>query len=101
MQVPVPTGYENMDPMEEQAPPSVKATLKHVYSKIPYHYQQYRDILITGYRGKDVRSNIEVLPTGELVFFSANLVILMNITGENRDQRIYHGHTSDVKWYFS
>ncbi|ULT92684.1 hypothetical protein L3Y34_010046 [Caenorhabditis briggsae] len=79
--VPVPTGYENIDPTADQDPPSVKATLKHVYS----------------YRGKDVRSNIEALPTGELVFFSANMVILMNIVGDDRSQRIYHGHTCDVK----
>uniref|UniRef100_A0A8R1E3I7 HELP domain-containing protein n=1 Tax=Caenorhabditis japonica TaxID=281687 RepID=A0A8R1E3I7_CAEJA len=82
VQVPVPTGYENLDPTSDQEPPSVKATLKHVYS----------------YRGKDVRSNIEMLPTGELVFFSANMVVLMNVTGDNRSQRIYHGHTCDVKW---
>ncbi|CAB07379.1 Echinoderm microtubule-associated protein-like elp-1 [Caenorhabditis elegans] len=81
VQVPVPTGYENMDPTMDQDPPTMKVTLKHVYS----------------YRGKDVRSNIEMLPTGELVFFSANLVVLMNITGEDRSQRIYHGHTCDVK----
>ncbi|KAF1755343.1 hypothetical protein GCK72_021912 [Caenorhabditis remanei] len=81
VQVPVPTGYENIDPTGDQNPPAVKVTLKHVYS----------------YRGKDVRSNIEMLPTGELVFFSANLVILMNITGDDRSQRIYHGHTCDVK----
>uniref|UniRef100_A0A1I7V2W5 HELP domain-containing protein n=1 Tax=Caenorhabditis tropicalis TaxID=1561998 RepID=A0A1I7V2W5_9PELO len=81
VQVPVPTGYENIDPTADQDPPSVKVTLKHVYS----------------YRGKDVRSNIEVLPTGELVFFSANLVVLMNISGDDRSQRIYHGHTCDVK----
>ncbi|CAL2047834.1 unnamed protein product [Caenorhabditis brenneri] len=81
VQVPVPTGYENIDPTADQDPPSLKATLKHVYS----------------YRGKDVRSNIELLPTGELIFFSANLVILMNVTGDDRSQRIYHGHTCDVK----
>lgn len=81
VQVPVPTGYENIDPTADQDPPSVKVTLKHVYS----------------YRGKDVRSNIEMLPTGELIFFSANMVILMNVTGDDRSQRIYHGHTCDVK----
>ncbi len=49
-----------------------------------------------GYRGKDGRSNLYMLPTGEMVYFIAATVVLYNV--EEQMQRHYLGHTDDVKW---
>ncbi|CAB3398731.1 unnamed protein product [Caenorhabditis bovis] len=78
--IPIPVDYEDWDPNnEEQEAPDVKLELKSVYT----------------YRGKDVRRNVDVLPTGELLFFTANLVVLWdNVSGR---QRFYQGHTCDVR----
>lgn len=48
-----------------------------------------------GYRGKDCRSNLYQLPTGEIVYFVAATVVLYNI--DEQSQRHYLGHTDDVK----
>lgn len=53
---------------------------------------------VYGYRGKDCRSNLYQLPTGEIVYFIAATVILHNV--EERIQRHYTGHTDDVKVRF-
>jgi echinoderm microtubule-associated protein-like 1/2 len=50
---------------------------------------------VYGYRGKDCRSNIYQLPTGEIVYFIAAVVVLYNV--EESTQRHYLGHTDDVK----
>ncbi|OWF36267.1 echinoderm microtubule-associated protein-like 2 isoform X2 [Mizuhopecten yessoensis] len=50
---------------------------------------------VYGYRGRDCRSNLYYLPTGEMVYFSAAVVVLHNI--EENTQRHYVGHTDDVK----
>ncbi|XP_032881456.1 echinoderm microtubule-associated protein-like 4 isoform X4 [Amblyraja radiata] len=50
---------------------------------------------VYGYRGRDCRSNIYLLPTGEVVYFIASIVVLYNI--EERTQRHYLGHTDCVK----
>lgn len=50
---------------------------------------------IYGYRGKDCRSNLYQLPTGEIIYFIAATVILFN--PEEHTQRHYTGHTDDVK----
>lgn len=47
------------------------------------------------YRGKDCRSNLYLLPTGEIVYFVAGVVVLFNV--EEQCQRHYTGHTDDVK----
>lgn len=47
------------------------------------------------YRGKDCRSNLYLLPTGEIVYFVAAVVVLFNV--EEQCQRHYTGHTDDVK----
>ncbi|XP_041981397.1 echinoderm microtubule-associated protein-like 2 isoform X2 [Aricia agestis] len=60
-------------------PPQAKLKLEWVY----------------GYRGKDCRSNIYLLPTGEIVYFVAGVVVLFNV--EEQCQRHYTGHTDDVK----
>lgn len=49
-----------------------------------------------GYRGRDCRSNLYLLPTGEIVYFNASVVVLYNV-GEQQ-QRHYLGHNDDVKW---
>ncbi|XP_055594510.1 echinoderm microtubule-associated protein-like 2 isoform X2 [Uranotaenia lowii] len=50
---------------------------------------------VYGYRGKDCRSNLHQLPTGEMVYFVAAVVILYNM--DEQSQRHYQGHTDDVK----
>ena len=51
---------------------------------------------VYGYRGKDARSNLYLLPTGELVYFVASVVVLFN--PDLNKQRHYLGHTEEVKW---
>ncbi|MBN3282426.1 EMAL1 protein, partial [Polyodon spathula] len=48
-----------------------------------------------GYRGRDCRSNLYLLPTGETVYFIASVVVLYNV--EEQLQRHYSGHNDDVK----
>ncbi|XP_065343773.1 echinoderm microtubule-associated protein-like 2 isoform X3 [Cloeon dipterum] len=50
---------------------------------------------VYGYRGRDCRSNVFMLPTGEVVYFIAAAVVLLNI--DEQSQRHYLGHTDDVK----
>ncbi|RNA10719.1 echinoderm microtubule-associated -like 1 isoform X5 [Brachionus plicatilis] len=50
---------------------------------------------VYGYRGKDCRSNIFLLSTGELVYFIASVAVLYN--PEENNQRFYLGHTDDIK----
>ncbi|XP_074659724.1 echinoderm microtubule-associated protein-like 2 [Tubulanus polymorphus] len=50
---------------------------------------------VYGYRGRDCRSNIYFLPTGEIVYFVAAVVVLYNV--EEQMQRHYLGHNDDVK----
>ncbi|KAJ8416101.1 hypothetical protein AAFF_G00381230 [Aldrovandia affinis] len=48
-----------------------------------------------GYRGRDCRANVHLLPTGESVYFIASVVVLFNC--EERTQRHYLGHTDCVR----
>ncbi|XP_041865678.1 echinoderm microtubule-associated protein-like 4 isoform X3 [Melanotaenia boesemani] len=50
---------------------------------------------VYGYRGRDCRANVCLLPTGEIVYFIASVVVLFNY--EERTQRHYLGHTDCVK----
>ncbi|XP_038586115.1 echinoderm microtubule-associated protein-like 4 isoform X3 [Micropterus salmoides] len=50
---------------------------------------------VYGYRGRDCRANVYLLPTGEIVYFIASVVVLFNY--EERTQRHYLGHTDCVK----
>lgn len=52
---------------------------------------------VYGYRGKDCRSNLYQLPTGEMAYFVAAVVVLYNV--DEQSQRHYIGHTDDVKRY--
>ncbi|XP_031616634.1 echinoderm microtubule-associated protein-like 2 isoform X2 [Contarinia nasturtii] len=50
---------------------------------------------VYGYRGKDCRSNLYQLPTGEIAYFVASVIVLYNV--DEQSQRHYIGHTDDVK----
>lgn len=50
---------------------------------------------VYGYRGKDCRSNLYQLSTGEIAYFIAATVVLFNI--EENTQRHYLSHTDDIK----
>ncbi|XP_033208456.1 echinoderm microtubule-associated protein-like 2 isoform X4 [Belonocnema kinseyi] len=76
--VPTPA-VETYDPHKVSTPPHSKLKLDWVY----------------GYRGRDCRNNLHLLPTGEIVYFVAGVVVLYNM--EVHSQRHYIGHTDDVK----
>ncbi|KAL7980702.1 hypothetical protein Chor_001856 [Crotalus horridus] len=50
---------------------------------------------VYGYRGRDCRANLFLLPTGEIVYFVAAVAVLYNV--EEQRQRHYLGHTDDIK----
>ncbi|CAL7950216.1 unnamed protein product [Xylocopa violacea] len=76
----VPTSLmESYDLHKVSTPPQSKLKLDWVY----------------GYRGRDCRSNLHLLPTGEIVYFVAAVVVLYNM--EEHSQRHYLGHTDDIK----
>ncbi|XP_061940142.1 echinoderm microtubule-associated protein-like 2 isoform X8 [Apis cerana] len=70
---------ESYDLHKVSTPPQSKLKLDWVY----------------GYRGRDCRSNLHLLPTGEIVYFVAAVVVLYNM--EEHSQRHYLGHTDDIK----
>ncbi|GCB73893.1 hypothetical protein scyTo_0002975 [Scyliorhinus torazame] len=74
----IPSDVTNYDEMKSELS-SEKLKLEWVY----------------GYRGRDCRSNIYLLPTGEIIYFIASVVVLYNV--EERTQRHYLGHTDCVK----
>uniref|UniRef100_A0A8C5C8I1 EMAP like 4 n=1 Tax=Gadus morhua TaxID=8049 RepID=A0A8C5C8I1_GADMO len=73
-----PAEVENYDDVKAELPPE-RLRLEWVY----------------GYRGRDCRANVCLLPTGEVVYFIASVVVLFN--HEERTQRHYLGHTDCVK----
>ncbi|XP_071249011.1 echinoderm microtubule-associated protein-like 4 isoform X4 [Salvelinus alpinus] len=74
----IPADVENYEDVRTELPPW-KLKLEWVY----------------GYRGRDCRANVYLLPTGESVYFIASVVVLFNY--EERTQRHYLGHTDCVK----
>ncbi|XP_026466422.1 echinoderm microtubule-associated protein-like 2 [Ctenocephalides felis] len=70
---------EGYDISQVKAAPSKKLKLDWVY----------------GYRGRDCRSNLYLLPTGEMVYFVAATVVLFDV--DEQSQRHYLGHTDDIK----
>ena len=51
-----------------------------------------------GFRGRDVKQNLLVLPSsGELVYFVASVVVLYD--RKFASQRHYLGHSEEVTWY--
>uniref|UniRef100_A0A3Q3GBK9 EMAP like 4 n=1 Tax=Labrus bergylta TaxID=56723 RepID=A0A3Q3GBK9_9LABR len=74
----IPADVENYDDVRTELPPE-RLKLEWVY----------------GYRGRECRANVYLLPTGEIVYFIASVVALFNY--EERTQRHYLGHTDCVK----
>ncbi|XP_061645666.1 echinoderm microtubule-associated protein-like 4 isoform X2 [Phyllopteryx taeniolatus] len=74
----LPSNVENYDNVRTDLP-SEKLKLEWVY----------------GYRGRDCRANVCLLPTGEMVYFVASVVVLFSY--DERTQRHYLGHTDCVK----
>ncbi|NXA35434.1 EMAL4 protein, partial [Eudromia elegans] len=74
----IPSDVGNYDDIRTELPPE-KLKLEWVY----------------GYRGRDCRANVYLLPTGEIVYFIASVVVLFNY--DERTQRHYLGHTDCVK----
>ncbi|CAH7390373.1 Eml2 [Phodopus roborovskii] len=50
---------------------------------------------VYGYRGRDCRANLCLLPTGEVVYFVASVAVLYSV--EEQRQRHYLGHNDDIK----
>jgi hypothetical protein len=50
-----------------------------------------------GYRGRDCRSNLHQIATGDTVYFIASVVVLVNV--QETVQRHYLGHTDDIRWF--
>uniref|UniRef100_A0A8C0H466 EMAP like 2 n=1 Tax=Chelonoidis abingdonii TaxID=106734 RepID=A0A8C0H466_CHEAB len=50
---------------------------------------------VYGYRGRDCRANLFLLPTGEIVYFVAAVAVLYSV--EEQRQRHYLGHNDDIK----
>ena len=49
---------------------------------------------VYGYRGRDARANLHLLPTGEMTYFVAAVVVLYNV--EDQSQRHYLGNIRSV-----
>ncbi|VDD87103.1 unnamed protein product [Enterobius vermicularis] len=78
--LPVPASIERIVPTSEIDPPlSTCPRLEWVH----------------GYRGKDSRNNLHVLPTGEIVYFIGAVVVLFD--PDEMSQRHYTQHTSEIK----
>ncbi|XP_032408647.1 echinoderm microtubule-associated protein-like 4 isoform X2 [Xiphophorus hellerii] len=74
----IPSDVENYDDVRAELPPE-RLKLEWVY----------------GYRGRDCRANVYLLPTGEIVYFIASVAVLFSY--EERTQRHYLGHTDCIK----
>jgi echinoderm microtubule-associated protein-like 1/2 len=78
--MPIPTNFrQDYDVAAIQEAPEEKLKLEWVY----------------GYRGRDCRNNVHYLPTGEVVYYIASVVVLYNV--QEQTQRHYFGHNDDVK----
>ncbi|NXY84393.1 EMAL1 protein, partial [Alcedo cyanopectus] len=67
----------------------------HLEAKVELPAKRLKLEWVYGYRGRDCRSNLYLLPTGETVYFIASVVVLFNV--EEQLQRHYTGHNDDVK----
>lgn len=83
-------------PIVLHAPTSVKDTYD-IGKVQPAPGKKLKLDWVYGYRGKDCRSNLYQLPTGEMAYFVAAVVVLYNV--DEQSQRHYIGHTDDVKRY--
>ncbi|KAJ8309286.1 hypothetical protein KUTeg_014160 [Tegillarca granosa] len=74
-----PSSIEQFDINDPEEPPNEQLQLEYVH----------------GYRGRDARNNLFCLPSGEVIYFTAAIVVMHNL--ESDKQRHYIGHTDDVK----
>uniref|UniRef100_A0AAY4AF84 HELP domain-containing protein n=1 Tax=Denticeps clupeoides TaxID=299321 RepID=A0AAY4AF84_9TELE len=103
-------GSDSPGPPREQGPSqSIKMFIRGrpITMYIPSNILNYEDLKmdlppekldldwVYGYRGRDCRANLYVLPSGEAVYFIACVVVLYHIT--NRTQRHYRKHTDCVR----
>jgi hypothetical protein len=51
---------------------------------------------VYGYRGKDCRSNLHTLPTGEILYNVGCVIVIHDI--KKLEQRFYEKHTGEIKW---
>lgn len=49
-------------------------------------------------RGRDARNNLHALASGEVVYFTAGVVVIYN--SDEQTQRFYIGHSDDIKRYY-
>ena len=54
----------------------------------------YRLEWVYGYRGRDARCNLSILPTGEIIYYVAAVVVLNNL--QEQSQRHYLGEHNSV-----
>nr|CDS24007.1 echinoderm microtubule associated protein1 [Echinococcus granulosus] len=62
---------------------------------LPPPEEQLKLEWVYGYRGKDCRNNVVFLPTGEIIYFVAAVVVLYHL--EQHSQRHYLEHNDDIK----
>ncbi|VDO01345.1 unnamed protein product [Rodentolepis nana] len=63
---------------------------------LPEPEEQLKLEWVYGYRGKDCRNNVYLLPTGEIIYFVAAVVVLYHL--EQHSQRHYLEHNDAIKW---
>uniref|UniRef100_A0A8C5SZS1 EMAP like 2 n=1 Tax=Laticauda laticaudata TaxID=8630 RepID=A0A8C5SZS1_LATLA len=81
-------------PIPMFVPDAVVATYS-LDTKLELPHKKLKLDWVYGYRGRDCRSNLFLLPTGEIVYFVAAVAVLYNV--EEQRQRHYLGHTDDIK----
>lgn len=52
---------------------------------------------VYGYRGRDARSNLYVLPSGEIMYYVASVAVIYDKKKDR--QRHYTGHNEDITRY--
>ncbi|MGH0138772.1 UNVERIFIED_CONTAM: hypothetical protein FKN15_015869 [Acipenser sinensis] len=80
----IPSNIQNYEELRME-PPTERLELDWVYPLVGGY----------GYRGRDCRSNLYLLPSGEVVYFIACVVVLYHI--DARTQRHYLKHTDCVR----
>ncbi|KAH0631627.1 hypothetical protein JD844_006057 [Phrynosoma platyrhinos] len=81
-------------PIPMFVPDAVVATYS-LDAKLDLPHKKLKLDWVYGYRGRDCRTNLFLLPTGEIVYFVAAVAVLYNV--EEQRQRHYLGHTDDIK----
>ncbi|XP_015280651.1 PREDICTED: echinoderm microtubule-associated protein-like 2, partial [Gekko japonicus] len=81
-------------PVPMFVPDAVVATYS-LDAKLDLPHKKLKLNWVYGYRGRDCRSNLFLLPTGEIAYFVAAVAVLYNV--EEQRQRHYLGHTDDIK----